>query len=281
MKEMLKFYFTNAKKIMGLIFGICGAVFVFVPSFSDYRSGVIVLLAVFIAGIIISICWSCIVIKRQDVTVYSSGKTKIIFEYADINELMTKSLETGEKMTMVVPANTALEYIFDVSNIQKHTIHSSCVEHMLNQMENDKLLPDIENVRIKKDGFSKNGAVGDWFLVTPEDFGYAGNISFLFTEIYELKKKNGKLVNDELTKEQFLHAIQSLMSAIPDVFEPEEKIYLPLIGAGAGNMGKPKDIMYIMASVLRFNKNSLKQEIHVIVNKKHKNAVPIYQLNKF
>lgn len=60
-----------------------------------------------------------------------------------------------------------------------------------------------------------------------------------------------------------------------------EKVYIPLIGSGAGKVGSPKDIMVFMKELLRFNKTSLHQEVHVVVNEKQKNDVPIYELRKF
>ncbi len=72
-----------------------------------------------------------------------------------------------------------------------------------------------------------------------------------------------------------------MIMAICDNLNKESKVYLPLVGAGVGDVGKPEDILQLTANLLRFNKSRLRHEIHVLINENCKKSTPIHLLSKF
>ena len=285
MKDIIKQWLSDFIKLLGTVFGILGAISVFLPladvTSSNIWTRIGILLGFVIVIALASSVWTYCVIHKKKKNVYSSVKTNIIFEYADINDILKAADADSESITVVVPVNTNLEIGFKRELILKNTIHRLCLDYIFERRGTDIDKVFLDRIPIKKDGFDSTGKIGDWFLITAKDLEIASNIQFLFVEFFDTIEKNGKIINAELDKQQFIIGLQSLISAIPYVLDPESKVYVPLIGAGAGNVGKPKDIMHFMKAMLRFNKAKLRQEIHVVINEKYKSETPIYQLGEF
>lgn len=285
MKDIIKQWLSDFIKLLGTVFGILGAISVFLPladvTSSNIWTRIGILLGFVIVIALASSVWTYCVIHKKKKNVYSSVKTNIIFEYADINDILKAADADSESITVVVPVNTNLEIDFKRELILKNTIHRLCLDYIFERRGTDIDKVFLDRIPIKKDGFDSTGKIGDWFLITAKDLEIASNIQFLFVEFFDTIEKNGKIINAELDKQQFIIGLQSLISAIPYVLDPESKVYVPLIGAGAGNVGKPKDIMHFMKAMLRFNKAKLRQEIHVVINEKYKSETPIYQLGEF
>ena len=233
-------------------------------------------------GIIISVVWVHFDVAKNNTTLYEKEKTKIIFEYGDLKEIIANEENASKSFTVVVPVNTHLNYIGNRMQIKEDSIHRLCLEYLHEKMGNELDVNILNTVKVKKQRIKENnvGEIGDWFYVTPEDMGIEGKVRFLFLESSELEERNGKIVIKELTKEQYLTSIQSLLEAISYVSDQKEKVYLPLIGAGNGNVAKSKDIMQVMRAMLYFNRQKLRQEIHVIINQENRKDVPIYQLDR-
>lgn len=285
MKDIIKQWLSDFIKLLGTVFGILGAISVFLPladvTSSNIWTRIGILLGFVIVIALASSVWTYCVIHKKKKNVYSSVKTNIIFEYADINDILKAADADSESITVVVPVNTNLEIDFKRELILKNTIHRLCLDYIFERRGTDIDKVFLDRIPIKKDGFDSTGKIGDWFLITAKDLEIDSNIQFLFVEFFDTIEKNGKIINAELDKQQFIIGLQSLISAIPYVLDPESKVYVPLIGAGAGNVGKPKDIMHFMKAMLRFNKAKLRQEIHVVINEKYKSETPIYQLGEF
>lgn len=285
MKDIIKQWLSDFIKLLGTVFGILGAISVFLPladvTSSNIWTRIGILLGFVIVIALASSVWTYCVIHKKRKNVYSSVKTNIIFEYADINDILKAADADSESITVVVPVNTNLEIDFKRELILKNTIHRLCLDYIFERRGTDIDKVFLDRIPIKKDGFDSTGKIGEWFLITAKDLEIDSNIQFLFVEFFDTIEKNGKIINAELDKQQFIIGLQSLISAIPYVLDPESKVYVPLIGAGAGNVGKPKDIMHFMKAMLRFNKAKLRQEIHVVINEKYKSETPIYQLGEF
>lgn len=279
MQDEFECWFRNLTKVLGVVFGLLGAISIFVP-ITDLATSVqarcLIMIAIVVGVLLVSIVMSLMDIRRRSNTLYESEHAKIIFEYADIRKILQRT----EDICVVVPVNTALDTVFDKEAVSKNTIHRECLDYLSELTKLDSKL--LTSIKVKKGSFENGrGEVGDWFLLTPSDLGIEDNVRFLFLEIFNKEEKNGKLVNAELGKEDYLLGMQSLIEGISDVLDQQEKVYIPLIGSGAGKVGSPKDIMVFMKELLRFNKTSLHQEVHVVVNEKQKNDVPIYELRKF
>ena len=288
---MKKIWIKNTIKTLGAVFGVFGAISIFFPLTEVTRENIVprsaCLLIVIVIVAIVSFIWTRSMIKRKSISVFADVNTKIVFEYADIKQILDNACGDKNKITVVVPVNTRLDKVFDRDYIRDGTIHRICLDYINTKIVQEKKhefslnKSILENVKIKKDGFAINGKLGDWFLLTSEELGINGNIQFMFAEIFNLEEKNGKIVNSELKKEQYLSLIQMLISTIPDAVDHENQVYIPLIGAGYGKIGTPENIMHIMNALLRFNKEALHQEIHVFINEKYKDSTPIYRLIEY
>ena len=272
-----------------MIFGILGAVSIFLPladvTPSNVWIRVLIIVAIALLIAIIAVIRTCQMVKSNSKCLYSKGPTRVIFEYSDMRNVIETAISTGDETTIVVPINTDLKNDFNKDYIHEHgknTIHDICLQYIYEKSDLTENKPLFELTQIKKDGFDENGKIGDWFLLQTKSIGIKdGNLQFMFIEFYDIEKIDGKPQNSALSKEQFTVTLQSLVSAISHVLPHESKIYIPLIGAGAGNVGKSKDIMHFVKAMLRFNKKDLRQEIHVVVNKKYRDETPIYQLSEF
>lgn len=285
MKEKLLYYKKHLFSLLGIVFGIAGAISVFLPIQLSFIEGIKTLSIVFFCVAIMAACLTAFTISRKSIEVYHAGKTRIIFEYMDMKNVMSSGDEIRDNYTVVIPINTFLNLVGDRNITKSKSIHKLWLDYLFEKrgIEFDRSI--LEHAKVKKSSadFTATepiGEIGDWFFLTPSELGYDTKVRFLLIEVNDLEDKNGKKIVSALSKEQYIVVIQSLIEAIPDVLDLEEKVYIPLIGAGNANVGKPMDIMDIMESMLRFNKGILRQEVHVILNEKYKNDTPLYLLKQ-
>lgn len=285
MKEKIICYKKQLFRLLGIVFGIIGAVSVFLPIQLSVMEGMEILGIILFVVAIGAACMTVFAISRKSREVYSVGKTKIIFEYMDMKDVLAMEDKMQDNYTVVIPINTFLNLVGDRNIVKKNSIHKLWLDHLFEKSGVEFERSVLENAKVKKTSADFTaaepiGRIGDWFFLTASDIGYETNVRFLLLEVNNLKDKNGKKIVSELSKEQYIVGIQSLIEAIPDVLELEEKVYMPLIGAGNANVGKSPDIMDIMESMLRFNKGILRQEIHVVLNEKYKDETPLYLLKE-
>lgn len=283
--DTIKTWYPLFLKSLGMSFGSLGAIAMVLP-IEDITSDlslwlrIVILFAIIIVSGIVSIVIIEIQIHANQKVVYSNGHTKIYFEYGDVNSLLNK--EQSELVTIVVPANTNLEIALDRRKFpQNKSIHSLCLDYISRNTESPFDASFINNLKFKKDGFSSTGQIGDWFLLPYNKVNSENKINFLFVEIYETEIKNGKLRNAPINDEQFVSGVQALIEAIIVSSEIGSKIYMPLIGSGEGNVRTEEDIMHLLNALLRFNRNALRQEIHVLIYKKQRKEIPIYHLLEY
>lgn len=282
-KEVNKLFYENLLKVWGALFGILGAITVILPIsevLTSWKGRVILFLIIIAAVLIIAVTITFLLIKHTTNTVYSKEKTRITFEYNNIEKIMND--EKNGHSVVVVPINTELDFLGDIDTISQNSVHGACLKY-LNQkgITIDKTF--IEKTKFKRNGieaFGIKGEIGDWFLLKPSHLGIDSNIHFLFLEVNDMEKKGTYFSPKSMSKEEYYLCLDSLMEAISDVTELDEKIYIPLIGAGNAKVGKTKDIMFFMESFLRFNKAKLLRDIHVVIPKNKKNEAPIYLLRK-
>lgn len=290
-KDIIKQWISCFIKILGLVYGILGAASIFLPLADVTQENICIrffmLFGIIVVVAISALIWVIVIISKKSKMIYSKGTTKIIFEYSDINEIIRdSSIETND-ITVIIPINTnlnsnannTLPSVFERERIYKNTIHRACLDYIYEQTGKE-LTPEIlKDLKIKKDNFDYNGRKGDWFLLKTLNKDSNKKIDFLFAEFFDLEEKDGKPIISKLKKNLYIDILQTVILTICKT-ERESKIYVPLIGAGAGDVDNPKEIMHFMKSMLRFNKSDLRQEIHVVINEKYRKDAPIYQLTK-
>lgn len=293
MKDMFKRWLSLWIKVLGVVFGVLGAVSIVLPldnvTSDNITMRLIVLALIVLATMLVGAGMLYYHLRATTKRLHASEKSSVYFEYQDLKKVLEKvSADTSEtSVTFVVPINTNLTLAFDKEIINKGTIHSLALDY-LEQCKALLGIDDLKTVRIKRIAMKtqgepkEKGRIGDWFLVTSGDIANLNpKVKFLFAELYNVEQKNGKWMNVTPTKEEYLLGIQSLIHAISEALDQEEKVYIPLIGAGAGNVGKSTDVTRFLAEMLRFNKSSLKQEIHIVINEKFRQETPIYDLPEF
>lgn len=281
MKDRNKLFTKFILKVWGIVFGILGAITVIFPIneiFLDWKNRVIVfgiLIFIIIVSTIVATFYS---MNIKTKIVYSKESTKISFEYDDFGKILKEN--HSETCTVVIPINTELQFLGAVGEIKENSVHGACLKYLEdNNVHIDKsIINEAKYKNISSEGNRDKGKIGDWFLVTPEMLGLSCKIQFLFLEINDLEKKETYFSIKSLSKEEYYTCLAYMTSAIADATGIEEKIYIPLLGAGNALVGKTKDIMFFMEGFLRFNKASILRDIHVVIPVKKKDEAPIYLL---
>ena len=120
-------------------------------------------------------------------------------------------------------------------------------------------------------------------MISGKDIGRPeSKISFLFLVMYDGELETGKIVN-KYTKENFLVGLQSLFQEALHAPERYEKVYIPLIGAGNGEVGTKRQITSLLNALIQYNLDELKNrelEMHIIIREKNRKEVPIYLFSK-
>lgn len=282
----MRFWYGKYKVLLSLGFGIIGSITVLFPLDVVIELNIWIRALIFFLFLlllfVVSLVWIKYEKNKKRKRIYSLEKAQVYFEYGDIRQTLANEAEVKEKFTIVVPVFTDVGSLFDHNLIKETSIHGICLNYLSNKL-GQKL--DIEVLKKAKgtghEAFVNQevsvGKIGQWFFLKPDELGVDAKIRFLFIETCNLIDKNGVKSIDLPSKDQYLLSIQSLFDAMKTL-EEGEKIYIPLIGAGNGNAGTNVEIMYILAAMLRFNKDKLKQEVHVVVDEKLRNEVPIHQL---
>ena len=282
MKRCIKSWFFYLKNVFFVVSTLIGFIFVFLPlpetTTSNIKTRVLIIAVILALAIIASIVWMVIDSKQKSKKLYEKGKTKVFFEYGKLEEVL-ESVTTNDDsvVTFVIPINSNLEVSSNIENIKQGTTHHWALEQIGINVD----INFISGLKQKSDGFDKNGKKGDWFLVTKEESKIDKNVQFLFLEVFDIENRNGKWQNADLLSDDYLAILQKCIIAIYQNLDYESKVYMPLIGAGAGNVAKPEDIMQLLANLLKFNRGKLRHEVHVLIDGKYRKDTPICQLIEF
>lgn len=284
-KEIIKYWSENLFKIGGMIFSAIGAISVLFPladiSRNNFWIRMLMLFLIVLAVLISSVIYTYHNMHLNRRTVYSEDKASIIFEFNDFERIINE--KSDRDRTVVIPINTNLEVVGDASKISKTSIHWLLYEclHKNGVELNIDLLRSVTKKRMSNRGESYIGRIGDWFYLTPADLGIQSHLSFLLVEINEYeKKKDGFFAPKALTREDYILGLASALKVIFEIVGQEETVYMPLIGAGNANVGKTEDILLLIEEMLRFYKDKIRQEVHVVIREKDKKEVALYQLRE-
>ncbi|MDY4212417.1 MAG: hypothetical protein SOX82_01840 [Eubacteriales bacterium] len=274
-------WFSFFKNTVGIISAFIGFVFVFIPlseaTPSNIKSRLFIILGILVVAILISVVWMWCDNRGETNEVYSKGTTRICFEYGKIEKAFEFSKNSIETITFVISINTNIQVSSEIAPIKKGSLHRWALEKIEGKVDGNF----IKELKVKNDGFDINGRKGDWFIVPPEKLKEKSNVQFLFIEVFDIEQRNGQWSNKKIAIDDYLVVLQRMIMAICDNLNKESKVYLPLVGAGVGDVGKPEDILQLTANLLRFNKSRLIHEIHVLINENCKKSTPIHLLSKF
>ncbi len=290
-----KYFFNVLFNVCAVVFAILGALNFFFP-FSDVNEKniiqrVIWFIGTFIVLILISGIYMFIESRLKTRTLYSKGKTGVAVQYGDIAKLLESSDPEDEEITVVVPVNTGIQSMFDLDKVKKMaegSVHYTCLKYMLeNKSEsidlNERFIEDLEKKKIeRRDESGLTSQIGDWFLISGEDIGINRKIQFFFLIMYDYTIENG-FTKNKYTNESYLKGLQSLFDGISNLYG-EEKVYIPLIGAGRAQVKKEKDVIAsLLVALTQYNIRQITQKIHIIIRDTDyaRKEVPIYLIPRF
>ena len=281
---MCELFYKKLKDLCPIFVGIVGFIFTFFPfnNVDDITNIwnrlllVVLLCAIFVAIVLAITIFTRFFCSNQ---LYRKEKTSIVFLYKSLKEIIADAPKNGS--TIVVPINSFLPSAGDASMIRESSIHYQILEYLKNKgiIIDRKYIDSLSAKKIKMID-NDNCMIGDWFLVSTSDsHDKKSGLKFLFLVVGSLDMINGVPKVIPPTEFEYLGALQSLCEAIPLEADIEEKIYIPLIGAGNADVRKTSDIMRIIYELLIFNKSLLRQHIYVFVNPKYKRETNIFELN--
>lgn len=271
------------KQVFITVFTILSILLTVIP-LSDFWSDdvlkkVLFLLAVVIFAFAITIIILFVKKKRNKKVVFSSEKAYVQFEYGDLNKILENDSNI-DKCTIAIPANTKLDIVFDRNIIKKDSVHGICLNYIFRKRNKEIEKSILHNIKRKNENFNFDGEIGDWFILTPEDLEIDSKFDFLFVEANNVKKENGQDINEDPKREETLTAIQTLIKAVTSL-DNKTEVYIPLVANGHARALSCLESLELIYSLLKYNKDSLFQNIHVVIYEKQKEYAPIYQLEKF
>lgn len=275
--------FKIAKQVFVTVFTIVSILVTIIP-LSDFwdenvKQKVIFLLAVVLLAFIITIIFLIVKKKSNKKVVFSNEKAFIQFEYGDLRKILENDSNI-DKCTIAIPANTNLDIVFDRNIIKKDSVHGICLNYIFSKRNKEIEKALLYKIKRKKENFNANGAIGDWFILQPEDLEIDSKFDFLFVEANNVKKENGQDTNEDPKREETLVAIQTLIQAVTSL-DNKTEVYIPLVANGHARALSCLESLELIYSLLKYNKDSLFQNIHVVIYEKQKEYAPIYQLEKF
>ena len=282
--EYLALWTKSLVKTGGVTFGVLGAASVIFPLANLSRNNIEERIQLFVVIILLimlmALVHTILVVKKKSKTLYSSVKTRIVFEYNDLRKIIRED----RRLTIVVPIHTRLDLLGDETKISERSVHRIFYEYLREKNTNIdlNLLQSAEKKQMLN-GYNENvGQIGDWILLTSTELGFETNIKFLLIEEDEVEEKEGGFLGlKTLNKDEYVQGLISLINAIILSVEDEECVYIPLVGAGKANVIKPRDAMFLMEGILRFFKRDLRHEVHIVISEKDKkNGAEIHQLRE-
>lgn len=278
-EEFIADWSKNTIKTCGAVFGILGAVSVIFPltnlSRNNLKERIVLLLIILIIVTVLALFYTVYSKCKTKKILYESGKTKLLFEYVDLREIISNN--GNNQITVVVPIHSNLDILGDSENISQFSVHKILYDYL---EEKGKRLNKELLFSAGKKQITGSAKIGDWFLLTPKELGVDTSISFLLIVENEVETKEGGYLGLKvLSKNEYINVLSSLMTAVFDCVEQEGCVYIPLLGSGKANVANARDIMFLMEEILRFYKRDIQHEIHVVINKKDKkHGAELYHL---
>lgn len=202
----------------------------------------------------------------------------LYLQYGDLfgaNEIITAT----ERKNIIIPVNCCFDTIVDDKLISKKTLHGAAINHLcsdcnyslesLNTLIQDQLAtkPYITlSLDQKPSGNCKRYQVG-----TIVDIPEKGEDHYF---LWALSSFDNDL-KAHTTLDDYTLAVQKLVEACNTMAEGYP-VLVPLAGTGLSRTNKNQnDLLAYLVSVFRLNKDIINCDIHIIVNEKIRNDIPI------
>ena len=244
---------------------------------------------VLISLIVVTIVWvisfaikSCKALTGEYVEVINAGNNHHVYvEYGDLLE------DTDEQRNIVITANRCFDTIVDDDLIASNTIHGKAIkkicangydEEMLNEAlqkdlhEKRNIKPEMELRRSdKRKGNLKRYPAGTFAEFKKNE---SDNIKYFFLGMSAFNKD----LHAETTNKEYATVIQSLIEYC-NTRSNKIPVYIPIIGTqGLINKKLERELLEYMVNALRFNKNLINTDMHIVVYTGRRDEVSIYGL---
>lgn len=276
MRDYIVFVAKESVKTMEIFFSVMAVIttFISVDEILDMikYNFLFLKITMLLSICVVSIIWNIFLYKRKSsIIVYEKGRTRIQFEYGDMQKNYIKNNEGNIPYTVVIPIDTELDGVFDEEKIRKDSNHGYWIKQMktLGYKKTD-IVPIIKSkMKVNSVGVCEQGAV--CYLTDLK-----GGVNYLLAATVTFDNRNNHFF---CSREQYYIGIHNIIKAIGYLCSHGEKVYMPLVGSGYARMGKTEgEMLPIMAELLIFNADKLNQEIHVIAYEKRRKVIPIFSL---
>lgn len=230
---------------------------------NSLRTRFLLLLVLSVLGLVYGIMYS---LKSRNV-VYRKEKTSIIVEYGDLNRYICNN--TNRKpYTVVIPINNHLDTVADSFMIRPNSNQGFWFKQMKDSgmSERDitaKVLSEATNVH------NNICPIGTCISVECQ------NVHYLLLAIATLENTVA-----HCPEKQYFEGMQSLLDELSkNRVNIDEPIYMPVIASGYANTDMNKSIQeltHMMTELLKFNADSIKNPMHIVVYEKDQRDVSIF-----
>ncbi len=294
---MLKFCFVNFKSIakvsstiVGSIYAVLGFIGVLVPLDEMLPQSLSIWAKILVSCIVLIAAWVlCFVVvaiilskkKRFELIAGNNGHSLYV-QYGDLFSA-EEVMDSATRRNIVIPVNCCFDTIVDNKLVSETTLHgilfkrlfssgkytaeslNQALQQQLNGLEFE-LLTETE----KPAGNLKRFPIG-----TVIDFSVSENEHFF---LWALSTFDNKL-KAQTSMQHYAIAVQRLIEACNSESEGFP-IVIPLVGTGLSRTKKDQcDILAYLVNAFRLNKSEINSDIHIVVQEKLKNVVPIIDIN--
>lgn len=187
--------------------------------------------------------------KDRPVTLYDKEGSAIEVAFGDITSYM-KDNTGGAHYTVVFPVNKDMDRILNPERIKPSSVHGQWLSYL-------QTLPPDEYRNVEKQLENCRPRVGDCLLVRN-----TRNVDYILAV--------SSTVQDEqpvCTETDYLKTMQSLIKAMKTHCQTQERVYMPIIGAGNSSLsGKTMQaLLRMQTEVLMFNTDLLKARAKILV----------------
>lgn len=218
-------------------------------------------------------------LSRQQNDIFGDTNRGVVLRYGDIIKLGFPKKDKGSKI-VVIPVNRCFDLSCEDNLVSHRSIHGQWIDNYINS--------ETERVRIERrihEALSQAGAPYDQLTKAEK---CAGNLRrYRPGTVVELPGKNGVMfyllalssfdrdLKAHCTEPEFYETLQGLLEYY-DAHGQAEDMYCPVMG---DHIVRPtrdtRDIIHLMLSVFRFNRNRVHGKLHLVVYENMKADISI------
>ncbi len=268
--------------VAGTIFGLVTLVLTFFTwddlGIKRVHIKLIILFVVLFVSIIISVL--CIVCKRR-IIVAGDHNRGVVACYGDLFEIAFSDKYSGERI-VVIPVNRCFDVSCESNLIAESSIHGKWLKRYISSEEqrnevNIKIQNSLQNYEdvCQLDRSTKQvGNLKRYPAGTVVELPGINSVTFYLLAVAEL---DGQL-KARCSENDFYQTLQGLIDYY-DTYGQTRDIYVPIMGDHIIRpTRKSQDILGLMISIFKFNKQNLHGKVHIVVYKEMKNSVSILNI---